>query len=206
MQNQIPQSPSKILIAIPQHDKKRYCLDKLFDWLRDASLENCEVLIRYHKGEYGEKDGVKKQREFFRKFALEKDFTHLLFIGADTIPPLDVLPRFLAHNTDVVGGIYYGRRLASNGNPYTAVAWKHRTDGFNTRENLEKLSGLVEVDGMGMDCVLFTRKALESFSYLDWVVNDDDYPAYDILKEKGFTVYLDTDLVCKHYNSEDSYS
>jgi hypothetical protein len=118
---------------------------------------------------------------------------------------LDVLPRLLAHNVDVVGGVYYGRTNSGNGDEQTAVVWKHKTD-FNKRKNLEQLTGLQEVDGMGMDCVLFSRAVLESFSFLDHVQNDDDYPIYDKLKEKNCKIWLDTSVVCRHYYSKDKYN
>lgn len=194
-----------ILVGIPFHDAKRYAIEPLLDWLKSADLPDCEVLIRVHRGVYGEKDAVKKQREFFRQEAIRLGATHLLFIGVDTIPPLDVLQKFLAWNVDVVGGVYYGRNQASNGNPNTAVAWVHRDSNFNKKENLSKLTGLQAVDGMGMDCVLFSRKAYESFSFFDYPTNDDDYPYYDILKEKGFTINLDCNVVCKHYSAKETY-
>ncbi len=190
-----------IVVGIPFHDAKRYSIEPLLNWLRDASLPNTEILIRIHKGVYGEKDAVKTQREFFRQEAIRLNATHLFLVGCDTIPPLDTLQRLLDRNVDVVGGIYYGRHQATNGNPDSAVAWIHRNQDFNKKENLEKLSGLHEVDGMGMDCVLFSRRAFESFSFFDWSVNDDDYPAYNILKQKGFPIYLDCDITCKHYSN-----
>src|SRR5581483_7589504 len=190
-----------ILVAIPQHDKKRYCIEPLLDWIRDANLPDTEVLMRFHRGVYGETNAVKIQREFFRQFALEYNATHFLLVGADTIPPLDVLERFLAHNVDVVGGVYYNR--FENGK---AIAWRNGDTEFNKKENIEKLKGLQVVDGMGMDCVLFSRKAFESVSFFDWEVNDDDYPYYDRLKEKGFTIYLDPTVVCKHYMDKETYA
>lgn len=194
-----------ILVGIPYHDNKRYAIEPLLDWLRDAALPDCEILFRVHKGVYGEKDAVKKQREFLRQEAIRLGASHLFLVGVDTIPPLDVLQRFLDRNVDVIGGIYYGRNQADNGNPRTAVAWVHRNPDFNKKENLSQLTGLHPVDGMGMDCVLFSKKAYESFTFLDWEVTDDDYPAYDILKRNGFTINLDCDVVCKHYSSKETY-
>ena len=126
----------------------------------------------------------------------------MFFVGADTIPPLDVLPRLLAHDKPVVGGVYYGRNQADNGNPKAAVAWKHEDFSQQWLET----KGLVELDGMGMDCVLFNREAFTAFSYSDWEVNDDDYPAYDRLKTKGYKCLRDTTIICKHYDTAESYA
>jgi hypothetical protein len=186
------------LVAIPQHNKKRYAIGPLLDWIRDAKLPDAEVLMRFHRGVYGEINAVKKQREYFRMMAVLTDCSHLLFIGADTIPPLDVLPKLLAHNKDVVGGVYYNRFQ-----PNRAIVWKNGNPEWNERGLLP--TELQEVDGMGMDCVLLSRKAFESVSFSDWDVNDDDYPYYDRLKEQGFKIYLDPQVVCKHYIDESIY-
>jgi len=189
-----------ILVAIPYHRRKRYSLNHLFDWLEDAQLPNTEVILREHRGTFGEKDAVKTQREFFRELAINKKATHLLYVGADTILPLDALPRLLSHNVDVVGAVYYNRH-----DPDHAIAWKLGEAEWNHRKNLIT-DDLQEVDGMGMDAVLFSRKAFESFSFFDWGQSDDDYPAYDRLKQKGFKIYLDTSLIAKHYETASDYA
>jgi hypothetical protein len=184
------------LLGIPYHQKKRYCLNHVFDWLEKAELPDTEVVLREHRGIFGEKDAVKNQREFFRILAVNKNYSHLMYVGADTIPPLDVLPRLLAHNVDVVGAVYNSRFAADN-----AIAWREGQPEWNRKDKMPK-DGIHEVSGMGMDAVLFSRKAFESTSFLDWEQNDDDYPYYDRLKEKGFKIYLDTALICKHYIDE----
>lgn len=179
-----------ILVGIAEHVRKTYAMKPLTDWIANAELPDADVLMRWHTGEYGEKDAVKTQREFFRRMAVDNArYNHLLFVGADTVPPLDILPKLLAHNLPVVGGLYKYRIGGE------AVAWpKDRLRG-----------GLVEVEGMGMDCVLFSRDAYEAVSFMDWGQSDDDYPYYDRLKDKGFKVMLDMDVACKHYETEDEW-
>jgi hypothetical protein len=194
------------LVFVPFHDKKRYCIEELLDWLRDADLPDTEIFMRIHGGRYGEKDAVKNQREWARKYAVEKGFSHLFMVGADTIPPLDALPKLLARNVDVVGGVYYGRPDAESPAENTATVWKHSDKSFHDRKNLETLTDLQVVDGMGNDCVLFSKKAFESFTYFDWQGIDDDYPCYDLLKSKGFKIYLDPLVVCKHYSGKGKFT
>jgi hypothetical protein len=178
----------------------------LFDWVRDADLKDASVMMRFHRGVYGEKNAVKNQRENLRRHALVMQYDYLFFVGADTIPPLDVLPKLLSRNVDVVGGVYYGRTESENGLNFKAVAWRHKEPNFALRENLEKRTDLVEVDGMGCDCLLLSKKAFKSVSWLDWPQNDDDYPIYDKLKEQGFKIWLDTEIVCKHFYSLGKYN
>lgn len=188
------------LVFVPYHDEKRYCLNHLLDWLIKADLPGCEIVFRLDRGTPNENQSIKKQREFARQLAVNREATHLLFIDADTIPPLDVLPRLLEHHTSVTGALYYGR-LNNTGNVKRAVAW---IQGDDNQSFLRQK--LVEVDGMGLGCTLLDRQAFTSFSFDDWGDPSDDWPAFQALKQNGFKVMLDTTLVCKHYRTETDYS
>lgn len=175
-----------MLIGIPYHPAKHYALDHLFNWI-DA--QDHEVLLRMDHGQYGRPGAVKEQLEFFRLQAIAKR-SSLLIVEADTIPPLDAIPKLSAHNKDVVGALY---RYRSPDAPI--VAWPKASI----------TEGLCEVEGMGTGCVLLSLKALKSFSFFDWDVLDADWPMYETLRLNGFKIYLDTDLVCKHYDDYDSF-
>lgn len=124
-----------ILVFIPYHANKRYCIEHVLDWLEQADLPDTEVLMRWHRGTFGEPGAVKAQREFARQEALRLGATHLFFVGADTIPPLDALPKLLAHNLPLVSGRYYGRHEGSNQVPGMDCA-------LIAREVLEQISWL----------------------------------------------------------------
>lgn len=189
-----------ILVFVPYHAKKRHCIDHILDWVEHAELPDCEVILRWHTGPWGETDAVKKHREFARLLAVERQATHLFLMDADTLPPLDVIPRLLAQNVPVVGGIYHSRG-SDNTNTPKIVAWRSEDEA----QNFQHEPSPVEVDGMGMGCVLLNREAFTSFSFLDWKIPDDDYPAYDRLKQNGFKILLDTSIVCRHYETKDKY-
>lgn len=198
---------AKILVAIPYHQAKRYALDRLLERVQELSYKNIEVVMRWDLAEYGGTDNVKRQREFFRNMVLnDPSFTHLYFLGVDTIPPVDVLEKLLSHDKDIVGGVYWGRHNAKNGRPNGAVAWIHsKTQEEQSAAFLEP-NKLLVIDGMGMDCVLFSRKVLEQVSWLSWEQNDDDYPYYDKAKEAGFLCHIDTNVQCQHYFTEYGHS
>ena len=199
----------RILVAIPYHKTKEYCLPQLMAAVDALTYKNKEVILRFDPCEYGSENAVKKQREYFRKLALDQGFDYLYFLGADTIPPADVLERMLAnieiHHMSIIGGVYWGRHNAENGTPEGAVAWIHR---MSQKEQTEAFShdNLIIVDGMGMDCVLVHRSVLEKISWLDWEQNDDDYPFYDKAKQLGYTVFIDTSIQCKHYFKSTGYT
>lgn len=171
-----------ILIGIPYHPAKQYALTPLLTWINQQT--GYEVVLRVDTGTYGRPDAVKQQLEFFRTLALDNRASHLLIVEADTIPPVDVVQRLVAHGMDIVGALYHYRDET-----HPAVAWP--------KENIT--TGLCEVDGMGTGCVLLSNRALQEFSFFDWDGTDADYPMYDALKAKGYPIYLDAETVCRHY-------
>lgn len=192
-----------ILIGIIYHKNKRYCLNHLLDWLEQADLTDCDVVMRWHLGEYAEQNAVKQQRQYFRNLTLEKDYSHLYFIDCDTIPPLDVIPRLKAHNKDIVGAIYHSRHQQSlyhNGQK-VPLAWRDSPEPYGYLNE----GNLVEIDGMGMGAVLFSAKALNDAVFDQHQGDQDDWPVYRILKSKGYKIHLDQTLICKHYDTENRY-
>lgn len=180
-----------ILVGIPYHPAKRYALQHLYDWIDNQTYKDVDIVMRADTGGYGRPNAVKTQFEFFRRLVLSNDnYTHLYILEADTIPPLDVLTKLKRHKHDIVGALY---RYRSEDAPI--VAWP--------KENI--VEGLCEVDGMGTGAVLLSRKALSEFTFFDWPQPDADYPMYDALRAKGYTVYLDCDTVCKHYINDKDY-
>lgn len=207
-----------ILVAIPYHPAKRYCLPQLMEAVNTLEKpKNCtvEVVMRWDNAEYGSENAVKRQREFFRTIALQNAFDWLYFMGADTIPPADVLPRLLAaaeqEHAKIMGAVYWGRHNAENGKPEGAVAWRH--DLTQSAQSALFLNGymptgepVAQVDGMGMDAVLIHRDVLEKISYLSWPQNDDDYPFYDKARGLGYPSFIHTGVQCKHYFNETGYT
>lgn len=181
-------------------------------------------MIRFDPNEYGAENSCKKQREFFRKIMLQNRFDFLFFMGVDTIPPIDTLERLLAQyefseignyethektlltSKKIMGGVYFGRQSAENGAPDNPVAWIHGMEDQERKNKFLTMNNLVEVDGMGMDCVLIPRSALESISFMSWLQNDDDYPFYDKAKELGYSIIVDTNVQCKHYFEKNGYA
>ena len=189
-----------ILVAIPYHKAKRYALPHLIDWLESADLSDCEVVMRWDIGEYAGKNAVKKQREFFRRLAIDENADYLYFMDCDTIPPLDTIQRLKAYDKDVVGALYYSRTQAEQ-TGQTPLAWRDTPDPYGWQQ---EAGNLVEVDGMGAGAVLFSRRTLTEFNY-DYDGDQDDWPVYRQLKQKGYDIYLDKTLTCKHYETADNF-
>lgn len=198
----------KVLVAIPYHESKRYCLDRVMDIANSLTYPHKDILMRWDNGIFGGKNNVKNQREYFRQIVLNNpDYIGLFFLGCDTIPPINVIERLLEWGEDIVGGVYWGRHNADNGSPESAVAWIH---SMQLKDKdllmLDTSRRLVKMDGQGMDCVFISRRVLEKVSWLEWEHNDDDYPFYDLALQRGHINYIDPSIQCKHYFSKDGYS
>lgn len=200
----------KVLVAVPYHKTKEYCLPQLMKAIDSLSYKNKDVVMRFDLAEYGGDNNVKKQREYFRRLALAEGYDYLYFLGADTIPPSDVLERLVTiaqlKQIHIIGGVYWGRHNAENGRPEGAVAWINEMSQEDQTKAFRDAKRLITVDGMGMDCVLIHKEVLNRITWLDWQQNDDDYPFYDKARELGYKVVLDTSVQCKHYFSPTGYT
>ena len=192
-----------ILIGIIYHRNKRYSIPRLLDWLEQADLTGCDVLMRWHLGEWAEPDAVKKQRQYFRTLTLANGYSHLYFIDCDTIPPLDVIPKLKARGKDIIGAVYHSRHTQSQTykGQLVPLAWRDTPEPYGYLQE----GDVVEVDGMGMGAVLLSRKALEDAVFDQHKGDQDDWPVYRLLKSKGHKIYLDQTLICKHYDTQEHY-
>jgi hypothetical protein len=187
----------RVLIGIPYHKSKRYCMDHILDWLEYQHYQPADVYMSLDMGAYSGKDAIKNQMERMRLAAIHGGYDYLYIMEADTIPPQDALAKLVSRQTDVIGALYYYREPKGE-----AVAW---LQGDQSKSFLQSPANIVEVDGMGTGAVLFSRKALSVFSFLDAQIQDADYPVYDKLKKLGFDIWLDKSIVCKHYADKETW-
>lgn len=197
----------RVLVAVPYHPSKAYCLDKLFISLNRLTYPNKEIVIRQDTGEYGRKNAVKEQREFFRQLALQNNFDYLYFHGADTIPPADVIERLLSPNYPIVGGVYWTRAKADTCHAIASI------EGCETEEKDMVLMPCdndpypyEEVTISGLDCMLIRKDVLDRVGWLGWAVTDDDWPYCGILRNLGYSILLDRTVQCEHWQDQCGYS
>lgn len=189
-----------ILVAIPYHQNKQYALPHLLEWLSKAHLGDCKILWNFDREEFGRDGGIRAIRREFIRQALTLYATHVFFVGADTIPPLDALPRLRAHNVDAVSGVYYSRENAN-----LAVVWKREDNGWNQRVRLEQQNTLQRVNGFGLDCVLLSQIAYTHYLNLEGPGSDDG-PFCEQLNAFWIPQYLDPTVVCKHYKDSETWN
>lgn len=129
----------------------------------------------------------------------------LLCTEDDHIYPPDTLTRLLAHDKDIVSGLYLKRDL-----PFEPVAYHELNDGsgeFLPHYLINYAAGLVEVDVVGVGCLLIRRKVFETVPKPWWILTAPPAPPDKInsdvewcrnVKRHGFQIYCDLEMTIAH--------
>jgi hypothetical protein len=145
-------------------------------------------------------------RNLLVKHALAWKPTHLLFVDSDMNLPPETLVKLLQHNEAVVGLNYVQRRLPTKPNAYK--------EGFGKDGRVATLAsstGLVEVDHLGLGCVLVDARVFdyiqapafefetvktrdEEGNVTDWHTRGEDVIFFGKVRDAGIKVWMDQDL------------
>lgn len=153
-------------------------------------------------------------KQFLTQTVDGKHFTHLLFIDSDTIPPVDALPRLLAHDLPFVTALTPILKYDKGNEGWTAYdncfthTEKDETGKVVKTHVAKRNSGLVEIYRSGAACMLLKRELFEKLEepYFQFVPNDDntehvlseDIHFCDMIRAAGIRPYADTDVYCEH--------
>lgn len=236
----------KVLVAGPTFEGMKYCHDKFIDRIKSLTCDNYDILlvdnsstkdffkeikktpgvevIRLNLEGVSNLNKVVRSRNKILNYAAERGYDYVLMMDTDVIPPVDIIERLLAHEKDIVSGIYFNIFNVDRQKRIMPVAWK----GFSEKEFEEirsKVSSeivkskedlrrhltpeeansreLQEVIIPSCGCMLLSRKAFERLRYgiLDvpsgFSTTDDIYFCRKA-REAGFKLYCDTGLQCDH--------
>lgn len=193
---QYPAPPmKKILIAIPT---ARYIEAETFKCIFDLEVPaGCTVQFQYF---YGYR--VDQVRNLIADWVV-KDYDYLFAVDHDVTFPRDTLVRLLAHDKDLVAGIYRQRV-----EPQALEIF----DLTQRRMDISELAnrGLVEIGGCGFGCVLVKKQVLAGVRYPQFeyhpaldhgnaVSEDTDFCAKAM--KRNFKLYCDTSILCGHIGS-----
>lgn len=134
--------------------------------------------------------------------ALASDATHIFFIDDDVLVPPDGLMRLLAHDKNVVSGLYLMRNF-----PHAPIAFnavdsdgKCRFKFLNDGE-----TGLVPAVNFGLGCCLIRtdvfrllEKPYIRIGQLNAEEWNDDIEFFNRVRAAGYQLYLDLDVRCGH--------
>ena len=205
----------KILIGCPTSEHKAYCLKEYVEVVKKL---DCDVLlvdnsegedyynklkelgINVIKDKYFPKarDRIVSSRNLLRQYCLDNNYDYLFSLEQDVIPPLDIIEKLLNSGKKVIGGLYY----KVDGKELTPIAWIHHEGTLARRLNYSETveSRIMEVITCGLGCVLIHKNVLEKvkFRYEENKKSFDDVWFGIDVRDKGFKLYLDTGLKCKH--------
>jgi len=236
----------KILVAAPTYSGMAYCHDKFTERLRGLSYDNYDILLVDNSPtrEFFKKInktpgidviylpivGISNMKKVVRcrnkilNYAIENSYDYVLMMDSDVIPPTDIIERLLAHNKDIVSGIYFNVFMVDKVKKICPVAWKGFTDEefeeikhkfsskyVNSKDDLRRYLTPEEVNGGELQeviipscgCLLLSRNAFKKLKYglLDvpsgFTTTDDIYFSRKA-REAGFKLYCDPSLQCEH--------
>jgi hypothetical protein len=143
-----------------------------------------------------------------------KPLTHLLMIDSDTVPQADAPFRLLAHDLPFVSGMTpIANRNKETGelefydNCFESVVKDN--DGKVSKTNIaQRGTGLRQILRCGAACLLVKRHVFESMTppFFRFEMDEtgtkhtrsEDIYFCDIVKDNGYVLYADTDVVCQH--------
>lgn len=188
----------KVLIGIPTSGG---CKQATEVWLLVQAQRSYRVI--YGLGPLSVEDARTK---IVSKFLAQPDFTHLLFIDSDVVPPYNVIEHLYKHDLDVVAGnypLYIKKQIHS--------AAFDLEDGKYVPCSVNE-TGVKEVAAIGLGCVLLKREVIEkAVQYacfqLRYGMKDGKFDMLDseditfskVLRKCGFKIHCDFDQICDHY-------
>ena len=146
-------------------------------------------------------------RNMIREIALKENYDYFFSLEADVIAPSDMIERLLLREKEIVSGVYFN--LVPQRNSLVILAFEKTGENEHGEVETRTLtlqdimpSRLIEnlyVTGVG--CILIKRNVLAKIKFRfdeKFDAFDDWWFCTDAIKE-GFSINLDTSMLCKHY-------
>jgi hypothetical protein len=138
--------------------------------------------------------------------ALLEGVTNLIMMDTDQIYPVDLIPRLLAHNLPVVGARVHRRYPPFDSLMLRAVPVDENTAMYESVDDWDEDSGLIEVDATGGGCLMFDMDIFRNMPS-PWfktkvqpeggVIGEDIGFCQD-LKNAGYRIFVDPTIECGH--------
>lgn len=185
---------TRLAVCVPcrdtMHSMFSYCLIQLVQWCNSS---NQIVSVFMDSGSI-----ISRQRQNLAQTALENGFTHVLWLDSDMTFPPNIGEQLLSHNQPIVACNYSTRTLPQKSVAYTKIGnWDSWLDKTNTSTRL------VEVEGVGMGCMVTSINAYKNLSmpWFDVVWHDkfndflgEDFYFCEKLRSAGNKILIDTVL------------
>jgi len=149
---------------------------------------------------------IERARNDLVERSLKHSPDYVLFVDSDMILPENILDSLINMKKDISSALYFIRLP-----PYKPLA-KIIKDGLFYNLDAVPLNQIIEVDSVGMGCVLIKREVFEKLIEKDKKIFDtkeinvkdktqllsEDTFFCSKARELGFKIFLNTGLICKH--------
>jgi FkbM family methyltransferase len=195
-----PMNKKRILIAIPTaRNIEPDTFKSIYDLI---APDNCELVFQYFFGY-----NVDQVRNLIADWVV-KGFDYLFSVDSDIAFDSDTLIKLLAHDRDVVSGLYIQRKPGQ----HVLEIYEHNGYGGVVNMPYEKLKGrpLVEIAGCGFGCVLVKGEVMREIGYPQFEYHSAIDHAHTISEDndfctkarnKGFKIWADPSILCRHTGS-----
>lgn len=191
----------RILIAIPTN---RNIEAETFKSIYDLEIPpGYQVDFQYFWGYQ-----VEQVRNLIAHYTMANQYDYLFSVDSDIGFAPDTLKKLLAHDVDMVSGLYIQRIPGV----HCIEVMRYNQYGGVTHVPYEDIKGqgLVPVDGCGFGCVLVKVHVFKAIPYPHFVyksaidhantISEDVYFCKQV-RERGMRIYADTSILCNHIGS-----
>ena len=157
--------------------------------------------------------GIANSSEYIRQHMIKYGYEYVMFIESDLIPPKNIIDRLIRHCKDVVGAVYEIGFHGSLNNPRRPLLYYHHRDRdgkvslklLPKEEGVKMINqGVIKTPACGLGCTLISRDIMEKyeFKYAENSTLHSDMIFYWELWDDGVDVWVDTDIMIPHFNSD----
>lgn len=220
----------KILLAAPTSDYKDYIFLDWFFYVTNLTYKNYDILLvdNSHDITYFEnlkqlgvnvmhvcpegktsREYVTESQNLIRDYFLKNDYDYLFSLEVDIFPPRNIIEKLLLANKDIVGAPYF-----YNFGPESMILLQYfikKQNGTYATYNPDLLDSMIFFDGTvkqcyenGIGCTLIKRRIIEQIPFR-WEKGNpgfSDTHFYKDLFDNHITNYIDTSVICRHYNND----
>lgn len=153
---------NRVMISVPTLEYARRA--DFYDYVNmiEKDIPDTEVAQTFAHGQ-----SPARNRNTMIKLAIDNHFTHMLFIDDDCVPRPDILKKLLAHDKDIVTGLYLMRS-----HPHLPILFDESYTNGSCRFTIlrQGLQGLIEVKNTGLGAALIKTSVFERMSDdLPWI-------------------------------------
>ena len=212
MQEIINEIPAPVIAPLPVQVKKRILIGR-------PTARNIEADTFKSVYDLEVPDGYTVDFQYFFGYNIDQvrnliadwvvnGYDYLLSIDSDIAFERDILKKLLAHDRDVVSGMYIQRRPGI----HVLELYEHNNRGGVSNIPYEKIKGrdLVEIAGCGFGCVLVKAEVFRKVGYPQFKYHSAIDHAHTISEDNdfctkarnnGFRIWVDTTIQCRHIGS-----